>query len=232
MDGVEDQDLSAQFAGQTSQLAVLPDESVVFPAYGSNGCSDIKRRTPDGQVRTIVNSGAAQGDAGPCSVRGIEYSPGDDTLVFSDYDNRSLVKVGLDGEVRWVLHPTAGDFTLTPSSLSWATVWGLSITGSQLLFFDNGTTGTSSRAIELLLDPIAMTATLAWEYTPTPSISNTVFGDAQRLWNGNVLVTYSTRGVLHEVAPNLDLVQEISWPIGYGLGLVQKRPSLYGPPPE
>ena len=36
--------LSSQFVGQSHQLAVLPDETVAFFAFGTNGCEDIKER--------------------------------------------------------------------------------------------------------------------------------------------------------------------------------------------
>ena len=41
------------------QMAILPDESVAFYAYGSNGCDDIKERAPNGTVKTVVNSKTA-----------------------------------------------------------------------------------------------------------------------------------------------------------------------------
>ena len=48
MDGLTDEDDSSQFTGLSHQLTVLPDETVAFYAYGTNGCDDIKLRSPSG----------------------------------------------------------------------------------------------------------------------------------------------------------------------------------------
>jgi hypothetical protein len=48
--------------------------------------------------------------------------------------------------------------------------------------------------------------------------------------NGNTVVAYSTRGVVHEVNAMGQLQQEILWPSGGAFGYIQKRPTLYGPP--
>ena len=53
MDGLTDDNYSAKFTGMNHQMAILPDETVAFYAYGSNGCDDVKasraRRTRHGQ---------------------------------------------------------------------------------------------------------------------------------------------------------------------------------------
>ena len=55
-------------------------------------------------------------------------------------------------------------------------------------------------------------------------------GDVQRLKNGNTIVAYSTKGVVHEVNAKGMLLEAWSWPIGGALGYISKRKSLYGPP--
>ncbi len=57
-------------------------------------------------------------------------------------------------------------------------------------------------------------------------------GDVQRLPNGNTIVAYSTQGVLHEVSSNGTLLQELTWPVSASFGYIQKRATLYGPPPK
>jgi len=52
-------------------------------------------------------------------------------------------------------------------------------------------------------------------------------GDVQRLKNGNTIIAYSTKGVLHEVDAQSKLLQE--WTMAT-FGYVEKRKSLYGPP--
>ena len=233
MDGLVDEDLSAEFEGLHHQLTVLPDETVVFYAYADNGCDDIKERSPDGTVRTIINARDAHGVDGECHVNAIEYSPEDDTLVFSDLDHDNLTKIRRNGEVVWVLGGSTSQFT--GDAQVWTRQHGIDVLGAdRLVFFNNGATGggNGSAAVELLLDLDAMTASRPWIYTAMPLISNIVLGDVQRTENGNTLVAYSTQGVLHEVNDQGSVLQEITWPLGGAFGYIQKRDSLYGPPPR
>ena len=230
MDGMMDENLSSQFTGANHQFTVLPDETIVFYAYGSNGCDDIKQRAPNGMVTTIVNSRTASGTTGACHVNMVEYSPEDDTIVFSDLDHNNYTKVKRNGEVVWVLGGTTSDFTGTAQT--WSRQHGIDVLGlNRFLFFNNGS-GAGSVAIEILLDLQAMTTTRPWTYTAMPSIANVVMGDVQRMDNGNTVVAYSTQGVLHEVNAMGQLLQEINWPLGGAFGYIQKRKTLYGPPPR
>ena len=104
MDGLIDEDHSAEFAGLSHQLTVLPDETVAFYAYGTNGCDDIKLRAPDGTVTTLVNAQVAHGGTDACHVNAIFYSRPDDTLVFGDLDNNCLTKITRTGATVWVLN--------------------------------------------------------------------------------------------------------------------------------
>lgn len=230
MDGLHDEDLSTAFDGQNHSLAVLPDESVAFYAYGDHDCDDIKEYAPDGTVRTIVNAGAAHGAVGACHLNAIEYSPSDDTLIFSDLEHDNYTKVTRAGDVVWVLGGPTSDFT--GNAASWKNQHGLHVLGAdRLLFFNNGTVGSSgSFAIELSLDLSAHTVTKVWEYGA--GLSNFYMGDVQRLDNGNTLMVHSSQGVIHEVDRHNTLIQEMTWASGAMLGYAMKRESLYGAPPK
>jgi hypothetical protein len=242
MDGLTDEDLSSGFAGLQLQLTVLPDETVAFVAANTDGCPDIKERSPAGSVTTIANAGTAQGVTGECDVWNIQYSRDDDTLVFSDYAHQSIVKVRRkDGATVWVL----GGNTTTFSGPTWpGSQAGLHVLAVDrlLLFATNskglgGTTspvgdGTGSLAIELALDLAGKQASQVWLYKASPGIQNDVMGDVQRLPTGNTIVAYSTKGVLHEVDASGTLLQEWTWSVGMSFGYVEKRASLYGPPPR
>jgi hypothetical protein len=54
----------------------------------------------------------------------------------------------------------------------------------------------------------------------------------QRLPNGNTVIGYATKGVLHEVDKDGKLLQEWMWPAGGAFGYLEKWASLYGPPPR
>lgn len=234
MDGLIDEDLSEEFEGQNHHFTVLPDETVAFFAYGDNGCDDIKERAPDGTVRTLVNARDAHGAAGDCHLNFIEYSPDDDTLIFSDLDHDNVTKVTRQGEVVWVLGGPTNDFT--GMGASWSRQHGIDVLGAErLVIFNNGGLGgqdDGSLALELALDLTARTASVAWQYAADPGIENDVMGDVQRLENGNTVISYSTQGVLHEVTPTGDLVRELTWGLGGAFGYVVQRATLYGPPPR
>ena len=231
MDGMTVEDLSDDFEGANHQFTVLPDETVIFYAYNDTaGCDDIKERSPAGVVRTIINSGMAHGAGGPCHVNAIEYSAVDDTVVFSDLDNDNYTKVRRNGEVVWVLGGTTSDFMGMPAQ--WDRQHGIDVLDEDhFVIFNNGPMGSAPSVVfEILLDLQNMTATRPWTYTPTGVGNNLIMGDVQRLANGNTVIAYSAEGVIHEVNAQGQLLQEISSTATFGY--IQKRATLYGPPPR
>ena len=236
MDGLTDDDLSGQFTGLNHQLTVLPDESVAFYAYNDAvGCDDIKLRSPSGTVTTVVNSRQAENNiAGPCHLNNVQYSMSDDTLVFSDLDHDDVTKVTRAGMTVWVLNGSGSTFT----GDSWiGGQHGLQIIDlTRILIFDNGNVNAggsgASGAIEMQLDTAAKTALKLWSYTSNPAIPNQIMGDAQRVPNGNTIVAYSTKGALDEVDAGGNVLQQWHWPTGTTFGYIEKRATLYGPPPR
>jgi hypothetical protein len=240
MDGLTDEDLSSEFAGQNHQMTVLPDESVAFNAYGTNGCDDIKERRPDGTVVTVINARTAHGGSGACHVNNVEYSRADDTLVFSDLDNQDITKVTPAGQVVWVLNGVGNMFA--------GDAWqggqhGIHVLGlTDLLIFNNnskaaivggqsgGGTGDGSIALAMSLDVTTMSAREAWSYKTSPGIQNDVEGDLQRLPNGNTVIAYSTKGVVLEIDAGGSVLQRLTFK--NSLGYIEKRATLYGPPPR
>jgi hypothetical protein len=256
MDGMIDEDHSSEFVGLSHQLTVLPDETIAFYAYGSNGCDDIKLRAPDGTVTTVVNAKTAHGGAGNCHVNAIFYSKDDDTLVFSDLDNNCLTKVTRTGATVWVLNGGVGGIasSFNGGALTWTGgQHGFHLLGlDDIVIFNNNSsraagagtswpanvagTGMGSYAIEVMLDLVGMTATKTWSYQGTdPSNGNMTFsddvlGDVQRLPNGNTMIDFATKTTMQEVDAQGRLLQEIKMPSAFGY--FQKRPTLYGPPPK
>jgi hypothetical protein len=76
----------------------------------------------------------------------------------------------------------------------------------------------------------AATATRVWEYDG--NASTPVLGDVHRLPNGNTLVVYTSRGTIHEIDEDQQLVRSMVWGLGGAVTYVQHRASLYGPPPR
>jgi hypothetical protein len=231
MDGMTDEDLSDEMSGLNHELTVLPDESIAYFAYGDNGCDDIKIRRPNGMVETVINSGTATG-GNSCHCNGIDYSAEDNSLVVSELNSNKYFKVKIDDKsLVWVLGGS-GTNDFTGDGATWNRQHGVDVLAAdRLVFFNNNAANMGgSLAVELKLDLTAMTATKEWTYGAMPAITNDIMGDVQRLKNGNTIVAYSTKGVVHEVSADGTLLEEWSWPIGGAFGYVEKRKTLYGPP--
>ena len=152
--------------------------------------------------------------------------------MFSDLDHDTVVKVKRsDGSTVWNLNGQNKTFT----GQSWTGgEHGIHLLGlDHLIIFNNNNAGTSnSTALELMLDLNAKTISKVWSYTPSGALQNQVMGDVQRMPNGNTVIGFSTKGVLHEVNAAGTLLQSWSWANGASFGYIEKRPTLYGPPPR
>lgn len=96
----------------------------------------------------------------------------------------------------------------------------------RFVLFDNGNLRDPpvSRALEIVVDPLAGTAEEVWAWTdPEIQMFDPWCGDANRLPNGNTLFTNVTRGRLIEVTPSGEIVWEMTMKYP-GEGLVH---SLY-----
>lgn len=244
MDGLSSEDLSEQFQGFHHDLAILPDETVVFIAYADGDCDEIRKFTPDGIITTIVNTCQAFGNASSSHANAVRYDPYDGTVIFSDDTHSGYVKVDLEGNIKWVLNggPSYNSFDRSGGGASgWTGNHGFQVLeDDRILFFNNGITRESADAPdagdwaavrELSLDTIDWTTTQVWNYTA--NITTPYMGDVQRLANGNTLVVFSTAGVVHEVDANGNLLQSLEWSgSSAGVGYATKRLSLYGSPPR
>ena len=232
MDGTGEQDFTSEFTELNHDFAVHPDGTIAFIAYGSNNCDDIKERSPDGIVTTIINSGDAVG-ASACHCNAIHYDRNDDTIVFSELETSSIVKVSrTTGQVLWLMS-SQNSSNATVTGINWVNQHGMHIIDESHLLFFNNSTGPNATAIEveLSLNGAIGTATEVWSYSSDLTVQ--ILGDAQRLSNGNTLITFSTAGEIREVNPAGTVLQTIK-PVGSGnlFGFAEKRRSLYGPPPR
>lgn len=137
-----------------------------------------------------------------------------------------------------------GDFTFSPpdSQISDTHDPEFHADDNTVLFFDNGGYGTGaqggstaqyrSRAVEYKIDETAMTATLNWEFPGSFSVPNSWYtdnfyvpfwGDADRLPNGNVLITAGIRNpsvesrVFEVTKADGKVVWEFRFPADYGV---------------
>ena len=229
MDGSDDTKRT-EFGDCHHDFTVLPDGAIGFIQHDGDDCDRIMERAADGSVREVVNvRDAYGGGVGRCHTNSIHYHPGDDSYTFSDLNQNAYAKVKRTGEVVWVLGGSTSDFT--GDGASWTRQHGHDLLApDRLLFFTNGALGDSATAVEVSLDFEQMIATRVWSYAGTGHTS-AIYGDVQRLDNGNTLVTYSGTGIVEEVTPEGELVETTRFDVGSGIGYVSKRASLYGPPP-
>ena len=115
----------------------------------------------------------------------------------------------------WRLGGVRNQFRFDADSQEFSLLHGVRrLPNGNLLLFDNGGGISFSRAVEYQLDEVARTATLLWSYRPNPDIHAPFLGFAQRLSNGNTLVTFGPKGTLREVTPGSDVLWELTLPPG------------------
>lgn len=234
MDGLEQEALSVPYSHH--DLSVTPDNGVLFfTSDGSENCDYVTKRAEDGTLTPLYDVRQAFGDAfdgsnpDPCHCNSIHYHEADDSITFSCLNQNAYVKLTQAGELVWVLGGSNGQSQFSGDGAEWTRQHGHDLVAEdRLLFFNNGAgmTNGNSLAIEVELDFETMTATRVWSYDGDDS--SQTLGDVQRLPNGNTLVSYCNSGTLHEVAADGTLVQV--WTFPGGVGYVDHRASLYGPP--
>jgi hypothetical protein len=183
-------------------------------------------------IAAIINSGSAVG-ASACHCNAINYDRNDDTIVFSELDTSSIMKVSRDTKkVIWLMS-SQNSAKATVTGLAWKNEHNFHIIDPTHLLFFNNNTGPNSAAIEaeLSISGGKGTAKQAWSYASNLTVQ--ILGDVQRLENGNTLVTFSTAGEIREVDASGTVLQTIK-SVGSGnlFGFAEKRKSLYGPPPR
>jgi hypothetical protein len=91
--------------------------------------------------------------------------------------------------------------------------------GNRMLVFDNGLHREGhalySRVVEIEYDTEARAAAVVWEYRENPDFYTSIGGDADRLANGNTLITDSMNGRVVEVTPAGGLVWEYQLPFPF-----------------
>jgi hypothetical protein len=75
--------------------------------------------------------------------------------------------------------------------------------GHLLLMDNHNRTRGPARAVEYALDAQSMTATMVWEFRPSPGVISMSMGSVQRLDNGSTLVGFGAAGRVAEVAGDL-----------------------------
>jgi hypothetical protein len=213
----------------THDLAVIPDGNVGLISHASNGCWEIMEFNPTTQeLKSLFNPSEAHGST-MCQVNYLAYTATDDSFFVSDYRQSTVIKISRKGELQWVLNGTKS----TISGTSWTSgQHGIhALAPDHLLVFSNNgeTNGSNSIVYELMVDATSKTAQTLWKYDG--GLKTPFGGDVQRLDNGNIIITYSSSGVIQELDAGGNLLQSFTFPIGASISYMEKRRSLYDSPP-
>jgi hypothetical protein len=158
----------------------------------------------------------------------VEPDPRDGSLYVSCRNMDSILKVdGESGEIVWRLG-VGRDFGIAPEDRFYHQHSPELQPNGKLLIYDNGTGrpqnagGEYSRAVELAIDEEHMTARAVWQWRPETDLYTPIWGDADRLTNGNTLMVFGTRSEgdatrYFEVTPEGEVGWDVElWPSGWG----------------
>ncbi len=162
----------------------------------------------------------------------VQFIPGDDDLLISSRNQNALMRIDRDtGDIVWVLgwgnRPEDGfdgDFAMDDASRFYQQHDPVYVDDDSILLFDNGhPTRPWSRALQLrVTEGGEPTAELEWEFRPEPDIYAPIWGDADRLRNGNTLVTFgqrSTTQTTHVIEVDRDAAEvwHMELPLHWGI---------------
>lgn len=243
MDGLDVQMSVSGLEGGHHDFTVAPGGVVTVISWTSAGTdppSHIIERSPDGMLKTVATldskyyagGQSAFGGSGTFHANAIHFhlgnpdDPSDDAYTISDRNPNLFIKIKRSGELLWQFggsNPVGKSFMVAGGT--WQVNHGHHLQpNGNFLFFNNGNFGGQSMVLEYKLDETSWTAQKVWEYRPPASPT---LGDAQRLPNGNTLVTSSSTGTIQEVTSGGQVIQEFKTA---SLGYADWRPTLYGPP--
>ena len=185
------------------------------PANGTGFGHQVLRQTPDGTVQfsfsswdhyTVADWIEPTGVSPPFDYdhpNSLDFDVDSNYIVSYRHLGAILKLNAQTGAKIWQLGGRLGQFTIVndPLNLFSGQHCVRVLDNGDLLMYDNGLRHTPqhTRAVEYALDLNKMTATMVWEYEPTPSLFTNIVGSVQRLSNGNTLVGFGLAGQVHEV---------------------------------
>jgi hypothetical protein len=144
----------------------------------------------------------------------------DGNILLSSRNNSECTKIDRNtGDIIWRLGGPSSTLTFPNDPLNGPRnqhAWRAVTTNDYTLFDDGNLHNLSvSRAVEYIVDTNSMTATLVWQYPPTPTTALYAYymGNAQRLTNGNTLIDWAVGSLpkLTEVRPDGTKAFEMNW---------------------
>jgi len=197
-----------------------------YEAHGANLVDVIEELTPDNEIAWQWNASDHLAGSALFPLHGnmVQADLGQDVVYFHAQQVSRLYQIDrATGEVRWIFGRT-GDFPIdTTPRLPYPWFQHAHapevLPGGTILVYDNGSVDQRpfSRVIEYALDEQAGTAEVVWVYPPEVRDDpwyNFAWGDADRLPNGNTLITsgsiapQDSPSRIFEVTPDGEIVWE------------------------
>lgn len=144
----------------------------------------------------------------------------DGNILLSSRSTSEITKINRDtGDIIWRMGGGHGQFTFVNDPLNGPrNQHAIRMTSTNhYTLFDNGNlhSPSVSRGVEYVINTNNMTATLVWQYPPTPTTSlySVYMGNVQRLTNGNTLINWAIGSLpkLTEVRPDGSKAFEMNW---------------------
>jgi hypothetical protein len=146
----------------------------------------------------------------------LQVLSGGDLLISLRHTDSVLRVDGNSGQIRWRLGGARSDFRFVNDPLNGFSHqhFARMLDNGDLLLLDNGNLHAPpvSRVVEYRLDEAAHTATLVWEYRHEPDLYDSAAGSAERLADGDTLVSWGIDGVVSEVDPFAEVQWELQVP--------------------
>ncbi|HEY3493120.1 MAG TPA: aryl-sulfate sulfotransferase [Polyangiaceae bacterium] len=244
MDGAEKQASLPGLERAHHDLAVLPGGRIAVFAWIGTGYdpeSDLLEWRPDGSVTRLFRVGGNLyaggqsvfgGSAQSYHCNSITYLPDDDSFTIGDRNPNLFVKVSRSGTPVWQFGGSCSA-ARAPRCVpgSWRVNHGHHLLDDgTFVFFSNADwqASTPSSVEEFQLDMSEAPSASARGHWPGAGNEHSdTLGDAERLPNGNTLVTFSNNGMIYELDPDWNVVQTLR---ATSFGYTEWRESLYGPP--
>lgn len=172
-----------------------PAKNVVFQwsSWDHFAITDATHQNLTGAVIDYVHANAFEWDT-------------DGHILLSSRHMDEITKINRQtGEIIWRLGGRNNQFTFLNDTLRFSHQHDVRrLPNGNITLFDNGNFHVPqfSRVVEYRLDETLMTAELVWEYRHTPDIYAFATGNAQRLPNGNTLISWGTTNRIMEVRPD------------------------------
>lgn len=222
--------VSHALPGRHHDFAVLPNGNILYfaeEASAGGATRDVLYEfEPEAEETTLLydeltDFAAVLGDT-PAHTNYIAYVPHLNAISFSMLTSNTIGLVSYPaGELLATFGGPASDF-----DMAWTKQHGHQVLEDELLVFSNEGPKLKSIVLQYQLDLQASSAVPGAQYVSDDATPT--FGDVKRLPNGNLLITYSNSGALHELDADWQLLRRTDT---VGLGYVEHRSSLYGPPP-